>query len=352
MSARLETALQQAGHAVDFLTIKAKPHGSARATALVAGGDRLRFQWWEVTRAIFTLRSSLRRCRLAVATQEYLPAYACATVRWTLMRRPPLVAWVHCPLDEFGRRGGVLHSAAVARTLYRSCSRIVFVSDAAREGSRQTLGQLVDRLGTVIENWVSPADAAPPPDATKLADRLTARRLVFVGRLVPEKNVAFAIDVLSHLSRAGVACSLDIVGEGPQRGALEHHCAALGLRERVRFVGAVEDVARHLDGCTAFLSASSFEGFGLAMLEAARTGLPLFVTAFRGPLHLFVEDGVNGAITDSASGPPAMARRVAETLAHAELYRRYSHASWQRARDPRFERGSKEWLLLAKDLTI
>lgn len=94
-----------------------------------------------------------------------------------------------------------------------------------------------------------------------------------VSRLGQEKNVELALDALARLSGAVLA----VVGDGPQRRALEARAVGLGIAERVRFCGALQsqalpDVYASAD---AFVFASPSETQGLVLAEALAAGLSI-----------------------------------------------------------------------------
>ena len=75
-------------------------------------------------------------------------------------------------------------------------------------------------------------------------------RLLCVGRLSPEKGYHYLLAALAQLKSRGVACSLDIVGSGPQHSALEAQVAALGLQGRRHTFTAMWPMAPSCWHCT------------------------------------------------------------------------------------------------------
>ena len=91
-----------------------------------------------------------------------------------------------------------------------------------------------------------------------------------VGRLEPGKR----FDVLLR-AMAGLDATLLLVGDGPQRAALERLATTLGLADRVRFVGEAADLRPLLCAMDVVAAPSAEETFGLAVLEALACGLPV-----------------------------------------------------------------------------
>ena len=99
-----------------------------------------------------------------------------------------------------------------------------------------------------------------------------------VGRMVPQKNQKFLIDVLASLRERIPEAALLIVGDGPLREALAAHAQEKDVSDRVIFAGNVPDVPAHLCAMDFFALTSVFEGFGIVNIEAQATGLPCLMS--------------------------------------------------------------------------
>jgi teichuronic acid biosynthesis glycosyltransferase TuaC len=100
--------------------------------------------------------------------------------------------------------------------------------------------------------------------------------LVTVGHLVARKRHADVLRALAVLRGRHPTLRYAIVGDGPERVALEGLAARLGVRERVQFCGQLpprEALAR-ARRCTLFVMPSTEEAFGVAYIEAMAAGLP------------------------------------------------------------------------------
>src|SRR5262249_36402224 len=80
--------------------------------------------------------------------------------------------------------------------------------------------------------------------------------------------------------------TLVLVGDGPDRAALEAQAVALGIEERVHFTGAVADPAEYLRAADAFVLPSVAEGMSNSLLEAMATGLPCLASDIGGNTDL------------------------------------------------------------------
>lgn len=102
-----------------------------------------------------------------------------------------------------------------------------------------------------------------------------ARLVVHVGRLHPQKNHAFLLEVAARLRRELPDVHLLLVGDGALRAELEARARALGLGGGVTFAGLRREVAPLLRAADAFAFPSRWEGLGIAVVEAQAAGLPV-----------------------------------------------------------------------------
>lgn len=99
-----------------------------------------------------------------------------------------------------------------------------------------------------------------------------------IGRLVEQKNVGFAVDVLGKLVERVPDSRLYLVGDGEERGALEARVEERGLRDNVFFLGMRHDVPELMQALDALLMPSLFEGLPVVLVEAQAASLPCVVS--------------------------------------------------------------------------
>jgi len=136
-------------------------------------------------------------------------------------------------------------------------------------------------------------------------------QLVFVGRLVPQKGVSDIIDAVALVNERGGRCRVLIIGEGPERPALEEQARALG--DALRFAGSVSDAEldRAIGASLALILPSRREGWGLAVTEAASRGTPYI--AYDIPAVREQHERLQGGLL-VAPGPQALADAIQELL--------------------------------------
>ena len=101
-----------------------------------------------------------------------------------------------------------------------------------------------------------------------------APRVVFTGRLHPQKNLDTLLDAWPAVVRQ-TGADLILVGQGPDRERLEARAGSLGVAEHVRFAGALADPADILRTASVFVLPSIAEGMSNSLLEAMATALPV-----------------------------------------------------------------------------
>lgn len=112
-------------------------------------------------------------------------------------------------------------------------------------------------------------------------------KAVFLGRLVPYKGADMLIEAAASLLRQGVM-TLSIIGDGPERGAIEAQVRREGVQDQVRFMGWVEHgEAQRLLGDADVLGLPSIREFGGGVvLEAMAAGVVPVVVNYGGPAEL------------------------------------------------------------------
>lgn len=207
-------------------------------------------------------------------------------------------------------------------------SRLVAIS----ESTRAIVAPYADRPIEVVPYGV------PLPERSAAGERWEEGPpvVLFVGRLVARKGVDRLIEALATIPDR--PWRLEVVGFGPEREALEARACALGIAERVRFLGRVSGgelvEAYRRAACLALPATlderSDTEGLGVVLLEAMSHGVPVVATR-RGGIPDVVIDGETGRLVDDEIA--AIAEGVAEILDHPGRARRMAEAGRERVRE-------------------
>lgn len=94
-----------------------------------------------------------------------------------------------------------------------------------------------------------------------------------IGKMNSSKNHSFLLQVFAELRRINENAHLLLVGDGELRREIERQCEALGIVASVSFIGMKDAVVEYLHAMDVFAFPSSFEGLGLALIEAQAAGL-------------------------------------------------------------------------------
>lgn len=116
-----------------------------------------------------------------------------------------------------------------------------------------------------------------------------------IGRLVPVKDITLQLEALKSLLATHPATQLWVVGDGPERVALEEQARELALLDHVRFWGWHADPSVFYTHADSFLLSSFSEGWGLVVVEAAAHGLPILMTDV-GCAGDIIRDGESGLV--------------------------------------------------------
>lgn len=152
--------------------------------------------------------------------------------------------------------------------------------------------------------------------------------IIFVGRLTECKRIDRLIEALAITARNLPTLYAVLVGDGPDLADLKAQTCALGLEDRVTFLGQRADVSELLGRAQVFVLTSRSEGVSIAMLEAMALGVVPVVSDV-GDLRTFVEDNVTGYILagDDISG---FGKRISQLLSNKPLRTRLAHNARER----------------------
>jgi glycosyltransferase involved in cell wall biosynthesis len=168
------------------------------------------------------------------------------------------------------------------------------------------------------------AGASEPPEVHD-ADPV----VLFAGRLIPEKQVTLAVAAMAIAVARVEGLRGELLGDGPERQALQDAIAEHGLQDTVSAPGFVDSdvLDAEMRRALCMLLTSRREGYGLVVVEAAARGTPSVVVAGEDNAATeLVEEGVNGTIAPSAD-PAAVADAIVRVHA-AGIAMRESTARW------------------------
>ncbi len=162
---------------------------------------------------------------------------------------------------------------AFEQHVLESVDRVIYVSNWARENV-ETVRKVNTKSSAVIWNGIS---TAPAPALTRSQLRLSGDDIVLVnvGSIEPRKNQLGLIDLFAAIHARFPKTRLILVGDGPQRSAVEAKVAQHRLTNAVQFLGHRRDVPAILPAADLYVHYANLENCPLVLLEAARAGIPV-----------------------------------------------------------------------------
>jgi glycosyltransferase involved in cell wall biosynthesis len=301
-------------------------------------------------RAALKLAGEIRRLRPAVivSTQGYM--------NFALLLMRPLFAPTRLVVREvIGER--YLENSRFQPLFYRwylrqvrRADRIVVQSDAARD---EMQARVRARAGQIVRVY-NPVDVARVSAIARAgANPLPGPgpHLVAAGRLGHQKGFDMLLDAVAGVLARGVPATLTILGEGPDRAALEARAAELGIAAAVRFAGFQANPFAYFAHADLFVLSSRYEGLPNVVLEALACGCP--VVAFDCPrgVREIVRDGVNGVLLPAGDvrGLRDALTRLLQFPAERERLRQHVPSSLAPFTAPTVVR---EWEALLDDVTF
>ena len=226
---------------------------------------------------------------------------AAAASRW---RGLPLVTTLHGSDVRLGR--AIKPARPVMRRVLRRSTRVTAVSRWLAHEAQQVAG---GEMPIVAPMPVATEHFLPEPSITR------HDALLFVGRLTKQKGVDLLLRALAGLP---AALSLDVVGDGEERSALEALASSLGVGQRVRWHGAkpTAELAAFYRRAAALVIPSEEEGLGLVAVEAQLCETPVIAFASGGLVDV-IRDGESGVLVRERTSE-GLAGAVSELLARPD----------------------------------
>ncbi|MEK3683103.1 glycosyltransferase [Paenibacillus sp. FSL R10-2736] len=156
----------------------------------------------------------------------------------------------------------------LSKSLMRLASGFIFQT----EGAQNQYSKKIQQRSVVISN---PIDINIFPEESL---EYKNKKIVSVGRLVPQKNHELLINVFAKISKDYPEYSLIIYGEGRERNSLQKIIDSHNLSEKIILAGVKEDVLNQINDAELFVMSSNFEGLPNALIEAMALGIPVIST--------------------------------------------------------------------------
>lgn len=231
-------------------------------------------------------------------------------------------------------RLAIRYGAQAADRVIATDEALVRVVERIQRVPRERIVTLPNALETeAVRRTASPETARQAWSEWGLSRSLP--RIVSIGRLVPNKGFAVAVEALAIVAaELPSAWSWTLIGDGPLRAELEERARAAGIAAHVRFAGRLDDPTLHslLAETDLFLHPTLYEGSSIVTLEAMAHARPIVATRAGGIADKII-DGVTGWLV-APGDVTALANGIRRWHAAGHLERRrLGDAALERCRD-------------------
>lgn len=197
-------------------------------------------------------------------------------------------------------------------SIYRAAHAVLAVSRALLSSIHAIAGS---EIGEVVPNAVDVAYFTTPP----VPRRREPFTFLSVSNLVPGKRLDLLIRSFARAFDGSTDVRLVVVGAGDQDGVLQHLVSTLAIWDSVQFTGALSrhEVREHMWKANALVLPSVYETFGVVLIEALATGIPVIATRSGGPEDI-VTDEIGMLLNSDSEQSIANGLREMVTLEYPE----------------------------------
>lgn len=214
------------------------------------------------------------------------------------------------------------------KALYRFADGVIAPCPGVREGLMRWCGLQPDSVVVVPIPITAFTDRDEVPPHPWLAAG-EPRVFITISNLVPLKRLELVVRAFARV-RTVHAARLVIIGEGPERAALDRQIEALGLQEVAQTVGRVDDPRQFAARAIALVHASDEEGFAMVLTEAMSARCPVIAAdAVGGGPRFVTGDGQFGMLVPR--GDPASLSHSMERMLVPDIRDRYAELGLMRA---------------------
>lgn len=216
----------------------------------------------------------------------FVEGFATKVIAASSNKNAKKIAWVHVDLIQrpWPIDYGVFKNLEGERAAYNKYDKVVCVSRSVEDIMRKAYGlkntltiyNPIDR-----ESIISLGAQQSPFEIDK-----TKYNMVSVGRYTKQKGFDLLLPVVAKIKEPHPNVHLWLIGEGPERTALEQQAADLGIAEHVTFTGFLKNPYALMSKMNLFVCSSRAEGFSLVIAESLILGVPVISMNCSGPNEL------------------------------------------------------------------
>lgn len=230
-----------------------------------------------------------KRYDVAIAYAQGFPTYFVAD-KVTAGRK---LAWINCDYEK------TLYDKKKDEPFYAKYDAIVAISEHVRRGVERMFGDQQKKI-QVIYFFDAVLIREMAEKGSAYNDDFSGIKILTVGRLVSVKNYPLAITTCLRLRNAGYRLRWYVIGEGPERAALEKLILEKKLNNDFILLGQKSNPFPWMKNCDIYVQTSKHEGFCRALIEAKTLHCPIVCTDF-GTSHEILENGKNGIVVGKSA---------------------------------------------------
>lgn len=242
--------------------------------------------WYRHWHAYFLQRALKLRLQTGDACVIYaqcpLSAHAALSARVSENQRVVMVAHFNISqADEWVGKGLIQNDGRLYRAIQAfeadvlpQLDGLVFVSDFMQRELISRIPAITQVAAAVVPNFL--------PDPGLPEAQTAATDLINIGTLEARKNQGYLLEIVAALRDSGRPMTLTLVGDGPDRKALEDKARSLDIAALVHFAGYHSDAAEQIGRHRAYIHVATLESFGITLIEAMARGRPVFAAPVGG----------------------------------------------------------------------
>ncbi|HWR58597.1 MAG TPA: glycosyltransferase [Thermodesulfovibrionales bacterium] len=225
-----------------------------------------------------------------------------------------------------------LPAGPLVRFFYGFADSVIAVSEGVKQDLVESFGLEEDKIRIIY----NPIDLNRISGLIKGAVRPQLFEghgpvIIAVGRLVRQKGFSVLLKAFKRVSEQ-INARLVIIGEGPEREALEGEARQLNLTGKVRLIGFMDNPYAYLSKADLFVLSSYYEGFPIALIEALACGVPVISTDCKsGPREILAN--CECGLLSPVGEPEALSEGMLRLLKDGKLREALSSAGRVRAKD-------------------
>jgi glycosyltransferase involved in cell wall biosynthesis len=229
-------------------------------------------------------------------------------------------------------------TGAIAEPRYQAARDEVFARASRIACRSDALAERVITMGAPRDKTVVTRTVVPVPDGfVRSAEASASNAILQASRLVPKKGLKTTLHAFAKMDAVRPGAQLTLAGEGPMEQELRELASQLGVVDRVRFAGFLnqQQLAEEFEKSAVFVHPSESingdtEGVPNSLLEAMAAGIPVVATRHGGIVEA-VMDGETGFLVDE-SDADALADRIGLLLSDPSLNLKMGEAAQESVR--------------------